>query len=98
MKFIVFLRMTIVNTMVTKDDRIYIRITTQIKEEFERVAEYRGLKPATLLHSLIVKAIHETRKENPEVFNNSTEKIMTLAEAKADDKKKQRKDKKMPPK
>ncbi|MGC2237626.1 MAG: hypothetical protein WA584_15795 [Pyrinomonadaceae bacterium] len=90
--------MTIVNTMVTKDDRIYIRITTQIKEEFERVAEYRGLKPATLLHSLIVKAIHETRKENPEVFNNSTEKIMTLAEAKADDKKKQRKDKKMPPK
>ena len=84
--------------MVTKDDRIYIRITTQIKEEFERVAEYRGLKPATLLHSLIVKTIHETRKESPEIFKNSTEKIMTLEEAKADDKKKQRKDKKMPPK
>jgi hypothetical protein len=87
--------MTIVSTMVTKDDRIYIRVTTQIKEEFEKVAEYRGLKPATLLHSLIVKAIHETKKESPEVFKTSSEQldtrdfpVMTLEEAKADDKKK----------
>lgn len=87
--------MTIVSTMVTKDDRIYIRVTTQIKEEFEKVAEYRGLKPATLLHSLIVKAIHETRKENPEIFKNPIDKsdtrefpVMTLEQAKADDKKK----------
>jgi len=87
--------------MVAKDDRIYIRITSKIKEEFERVAEHNGLKSATLLHSLIVKAINETKRKNPEVFNDSTETtekhklpIMTLEEAKADDKKKQRKDRK----
>ena len=77
--------------MVTKNDRIYIRITTQLKEEFEKVAEHRGLKPATLLHSLIVKAINETKKENPNLFKNSIDKVMTLEEAKADDRKKQRK-------
>jgi antitoxin component of RelBE/YafQ-DinJ toxin-antitoxin module len=78
--------------MVTKNDRIYIRITTQIKEEFEKVAEYHGLKSAALLHSLIVKAINETKKENPDLFIDSGAKIMTLEEAKADDKKKQKKD------
>jgi hypothetical protein len=80
--------------MVTKNDRIYIRITTQIKEEFEKVAEYHGLKSAALLHSLIVKAINETKKENPDLFKDSGGKVMTLEEAKADDKKKQKKDKK----
>jgi len=87
--------------MVTKDDRIYIRITSKIKEDFEKVAEYHGLKSAALLHSLIVKSINETKRKNPEVFNDSAETaetrklpIMTLEEAKADDRKKQRKDKK----
>lgn len=94
--------MTIVNPMVTKDDRIYIRITTQIKEDFEKVAEYHGLKSAALLHSLIVKAINECKRKNPEVFKASIETaethefpVMTLEEAKADDKKKQKKDKKV---
>ncbi len=61
--------MTVVSTMATtKDDRIYVRVSSDIKEEFEIVAEHRGLKTATLLHSLIVKTIHETKKESPEIF------------------------------
>jgi antitoxin component of RelBE/YafQ-DinJ toxin-antitoxin module len=61
--------MTIVSTMATtKDDRIYVRVTSEIKDDFEAVAEFRGLKTSTFLHSLIVKAIHETKKESPEIF------------------------------
>lgn len=87
--------------MVTKDDRIYIRITTQIKEDFEKVAEYRGLKSSALLHSLIVKTINDAKREYPELFNDAAETsdkreipIMTLEEAKADNKRKQAKEKK----
>lgn len=89
--------MTIVSTMATtKDDRIYVRINSDIKDDFERVAEFRGLKPSTLLHSLIVKTVYETRKENPELFLQ-TEKhkegilTMTLDEAIADDARKKKK-------
>ena len=91
--------------MVAKDDRIYIRITSKTKEEFEKAAEHHGLKPAALLHSLLVKAINEAKKENPELFKDTAETsgkrempVMTLEEAIADNKRKQEKDKKMPPK
>lgn len=87
--------------MVTKDDRIYIRITTQIKEDFEKVAEYQGLKSSSLLHSLIVKTINDAKRKSPEIFKDAAEAsekqeipVMTLEEAKADDEKKQAKDKK----
>lgn len=84
--------------MVTKNDRIYIRITTEDKEDFEKVARYLGLKPAALLHSLLVKQINEMKKENPELFAESAKTsdepkvpVMTLEEAKADDKRKSKK-------
>lgn len=80
--------------MVNKNDRIYIRITTQIKEDFEKVAHYRGLKSANLLHSLIVGAINEMKKENPDFFKDADETdvpVITLEEAKADNKKKSKK-------
>jgi len=61
--------MTVVSTMATtKNDRIYIRVSSQIKEEFEKVANYRGLTPSTLLHSLVVKTIHEARQFEPQAF------------------------------
>ena len=88
--------------MVIKDDRIYIRITTQIKEDFEKVAEYQGLKSSSLLHSLIVKTINDAKKKYPELFTDSAEPsekreipVMTLEEAKADDEKKREKDKRI---
>jgi hypothetical protein len=97
--------MTIVSTMVTvKDDRIYVRVSSDIKLDFEMVAAYRGLTPSAMLHSFIVKTIHDARQESPQIFkrvgepeNIATEsekldRVMTLDEAKADDKKK--KDKK----
>lgn len=95
--------MTIVSTMsTTKDERIYIRVGSEIKEDFERVAEYRGLTPSAILHSFIVRTIHEARQEAPHIFRtaepkNQTlekgDKVMTLDEAKADDKKKRGKKK-----
>ena len=97
--------MTIVNTMATvKDDRIYVRVSSGIKKEFEIVAAARGLTPSAMLHSFIVKTIHEARQESPQIFKRDKEeknqtpetekldKVMTLDEAKADNKKK--KDKK----
>lgn len=61
--------MSIVSTMgTTKDDRIYVRIASDIKNEFELVAKYKGLKPSALLHSLIVQKINEMKREAPEVF------------------------------
>lgn len=87
--------MTIVSTMATtKDDRIYVRVSTEVKEEFEAVAEFEGLKPATLLHSLIVNRIYKVKKENPEAFNSpkksekSPANTITLEEAKKDNAKK----------
>lgn len=81
--------MTVVSTMATtKDERIYIRTTAEIKSEFETVAEYRGLTPSALLHSLIVQTIHRTREEKPELFNKQKIPARTLDEAKADNRQK----------
>lgn len=61
----------------TKDDRIYVRVSSDIKEEFKEIAEYRGLKPSTLLHSLIVKTIHEEKERRKRLgdFGQSREEI-----------------------
>jgi hypothetical protein len=84
--------MTIVTTMATKKlERIDVRVSEQVKEDFARVAEHHGLKTATLLHSIIVKRINDERKEHPEIFSDVPKHnmpTMTLDEAKADDKRK----------
>lgn len=51
-----------------KNDRIYVRVNDEIKQDFERVAAYRGLRISSLLHSLIVRTIHEMREAKPEIF------------------------------
>ena len=88
-----------------KDDRIYVRVSSEIKKDFELVAVYRGLTPSAMLHSFIVKTIHEARQESPQIFERGGEpenktpnpekldRVMTLDEAKADDKKKKAKKK-----
>lgn len=64
--------MTIVSTMATtKNDRIYVRVKDEIKDEFQLVADYRGLTPSALLHSLIVKTIHEQRDVTPQIFTEN---------------------------
>jgi len=88
-----------------KDDRIYVRVSSDIKVDFELVAAYRGLTPSAILHSFIVKTIHEAKQESPQIFKRAGElenkapdpekldRVMTLDEAKADDKKKKGKKK-----
>lgn len=109
--------MTIVSMITTvKDNRIYVRLSSDIKQEFERVAAYQGLTPSAMLHSFIVKTVRQARETSPQIFkreagetkNKSSEskasevenfdKVMTLDEAKADDKKKKGKKQKMPSK
>ncbi|HEX8289782.1 MAG TPA: hypothetical protein VF556_17505 [Pyrinomonadaceae bacterium] len=64
--------MTFVSTMADqKGERIYIRVSEKIRDEFDIVAEHRGLTRSGLLHSLIVKTIHETKKEAPEIFERT---------------------------
>lgn len=61
--------MTFVMTMTAnKDKKIQIRLKADIKEDFEAVAEFRGLTPTALIHSFIVRTVHETRAENPQIF------------------------------
>ena len=92
--------MTYVTTM-SKQNRLDVRVTDQIKAEFQKVAEYRGLTTSAMLHSFIVKTIYETKKEAPEIFSQLDEPnaltgapVKTLEEAIADDEKKKREIKK----
>jgi hypothetical protein len=64
----------------TKEERIYIRITPEIKEEFAMVADHRGLKMSTLLHFLIVKAIREEKAEYPQLFKQKIGRMMAEIE------------------
>lgn len=67
--------MTFVGTMAnTKEERIYIRVTEEIRDEFDLVAEHVGLTRSGLLHSMIVKKIHDVKKEEPEVFTKKAAK------------------------
>ena len=78
--------------MVSKDESIQIQVTAKVKEEFEKAAEHRGLKPAAFLQSLIAKAIDDAKNENPTLFRRELPTI-TLEEAKADDERKRAEDK-----
>jgi len=83
-------------TKTKKQTRLDVRCTDEVKRDFEIVAEHRGLKPAALLHSFIVKTIWETRQEAPQIFDKpAAAKVdkplgnaITFEEAKADDEKK----------
>ena len=64
-----------------KNDRVYVRINEDIKEDFEAVAVYRGLTTSALLHSLIVKTVHEMREEKPQIFKQRISPSETKTEA-----------------
>lgn len=53
----------------TADNRIHVRIQTDIKEELKVAARLKGLKPSTFIHHLVVEAIGQAKKRNPEAFS-----------------------------
>lgn len=53
----------------TADDRIHLRIQTNIKKELKVAAHLKGLKLSTYVHHLIVEAIGEAKKRHPEAFS-----------------------------
>lgn len=94
--------MTFVGTMTktkakTKDERIYIRVTEKVRDDFDIIAEHKGLNRSALLHSMIVKMIFDTRNEMPFLFENSDKKYsipeISIDEAKADNERKKGKKK-----
>lgn len=64
------------NGMTTsKEERIYVRVRSEIKDDFKATAELRGLKPSALIHSLMVKAIREEKDKSPVQFQDMLNKI-----------------------
>jgi len=72
----------------TKDDRLYVRVHSDIKRDFEILAEYRGLTPSALLHSMVVKTVREGREEKPALFEKKN--TITFDEAALDDEQKRK--------
>lgn len=62
-------------TMGTKEDRVHIRIREDLKEDLRVVAELRGLKMSQLLHTLIVKAIQEEKRNDSTEFERIRRKL-----------------------
>ncbi|MCD9186760.1 MAG: hypothetical protein LUM44_10020 [Pyrinomonadaceae bacterium] len=69
-----------------KEERLYVRVHSDIKRDFEVLAKYNGLNPSAMLHSLIVRTIREAREEKPSIFDKP--KTLTLDEAAMDDEQK----------
>lgn len=57
---------------VAKNTSINLRITPEFRAELEELAEYHGLKLSSMAHSLLVKAVRQSKSELPEAFNSST--------------------------
>lgn len=52
----------------SKASQLQIRIREDLKEDLRATAEFKGLTVSSLIHSLIVKAVRDAKKENPEAF------------------------------
>lgn len=52
----------------SKSSFLQIRIREDLKDELKIAAELRGLTVSGLLHSLISRAVSESRRENPAAF------------------------------
>jgi hypothetical protein len=54
--------------VMTKEIRINVRTSEQIKRDLEITAELRGLTVSALVNSLVVKAIREEKEREPHAF------------------------------
>lgn len=73
----------IVSTMVLmKAKFLQIRIREDIKDDFQKVAELRGLSVSALIHSLIVKTIREEKQAAPEAFQVNGRTVATKSKTK----------------
>lgn len=75
----------------TADNRIHVRIQTNIKKELSVAAGLKGLKPSTYVHQLIVEAIGEAKKKNPDAFKGKGYKPGGKVKADGEDKQNGRK-------
>ena len=70
----------------TKNNRVYVRLNADIKDDFEKVAKFRGLTTSAMLHSFIVRTVHEVKMDHPDLFlqetaqNSETDAALTLSE------------------
>lgn len=57
--------------IMSKETRINVRTTDEIKQSLEITAKLRGLTVSALVNSLVVKAIREEKEREPRAFQNS---------------------------
>jgi post-segregation antitoxin (ccd killing protein) len=55
--------------LMTKEVRINVRTTEQIKRDLEITARLRGITVSALVNSQVVKAIREEKEREPQAFN-----------------------------
>lgn len=62
--------------MKQKDDRLYIRMSSDIKEDLRILSEHVGLSMSSFIHSLVVKTISQEREKNPNLFQKKSNGIL----------------------
>ena len=52
----------------TKNVRFNVRVSPQVREEFQAAARLRGATASSLVHQFMVKVIREEKERNPKEF------------------------------
>lgn len=71
-----------------KSTSLNLRISPELRATIEQLAEYHGLSMSSYAHSILVKAIREQLRENPEI--SSKREIRFVPVEKSDEKKKRK--------
>lgn len=63
----------------TKETRLNLRITEELREDIETLAEYHGLAMSSYAHSLLVKSVRMAKQEYAEAFDMRARSTTRLA-------------------
>lgn len=66
--------------LMSKEIRINVRTTEQIKNDLEVTARLRGLTVSSLVNALVVKAIREEKEREPQAFDKKHKNIVSGSE------------------
>lgn len=68
---------------VAKTTSVNLRISPSFRNELQQLADYRGLKLSSLVHSLLVKGLRQEKQNEPEAFVES-ERMVNANESSVD--------------
>jgi len=67
--------------LMSKEIRINVRTTEEIKRDLEITARLKGLTVSSLVNSLVVKAIREEKAREPRAFTHDELRPFAVSEA-----------------